>query len=145
MVSSVSAEASALALSFDGSVTVSFSVLLFELKSKLEPLPGVLGVFAEDPNDAKAPEPRPKADEAAEGELVEGVERLLKGLDLPCEEVSPNRRFVYDRGESTLPSFSGPFIESESLLLLQPTVSRHQANISSTLTLPFASINWHYP
>jgi hypothetical protein len=92
--------------------------LTFEPKSKPEPLPGVLGVFAEDPNEAKAPDPRPKAEEAAEGELVEGVERLLKGLDLLCEEVSPNLRPVYDRGESTLPSFSGPLIESESLLLL---------------------------
>ena len=126
MASSVSVEASALAFSFGGSEAVSFSVLLFEVKSKPEPLPGVLGVFAEDLNDAKAPEPRPKAEEAAEGELVEGVERLLKGLDLPCEEVSPYRRPVYDRGDSDFASFSGPLIESESLLLLQPAVSSRQ-------------------
>lgn len=110
---------SVLPLSFEDSGRGSFSVLVFEPKSKPEPLPGVLGVFAEDPKEAKAPDPRPKAEEAAEGEPVEGVERLLKGLDLPCEEVSPNLRLVYDRGESTLPSFSGPLIESESLLLLQ--------------------------
>ena len=127
-LSSVSVVVSALAFSSEGSGPISFSVLLLEVKSKPPPLPGVLGVFAEDPNDAKAPEPRLKAEEAAEGEFVEGVEMVLKGLDLPCEEVSPNRRFVYDRGESTLPSFSGPFIESESLLLLQPTISGHNSD-----------------
>ena len=75
-LSSVSAATSTLAFSFRFSGAVSFSVLLFEAKSNACPLPGVLGVF--DPKDAKAPDPRPKAEEAAEGEFVEGVDRVLK-------------------------------------------------------------------
>ena len=109
---------SVLGFSFEGSGVSSFSVLLLDEKSKPAPLPGVFGVFAEEPKDAKAPDPRPKAEEAAEGELVEGVEIELKGLVLPCEEVSPNRRLAYVRGESALLSLSGPFMERESLLLL---------------------------
>lgn len=70
--------------------------------------PGVRGVLAEDPKDANAPEPRPKADEAP---FVEGVTLLvvnggmpLKGLDLPLEDTSPPKRFAdgYARGESDL-------------------------------------------
>ena len=91
-ISSVSAATSVLVLSSGFSGTVSFSVLLFEVKSNACPLPGVLGVF--DPKDAKAPDPRLKAEEAAEGEFVEGVDKVLKGLDLPCEELSPNRRLA---------------------------------------------------
>lgn len=49
--------------------------------------PGVLGALMEEPNEAKAPEPSPKAEEAPiAGEprvvLAEGVV-ALKGLDLP--------------------------------------------------------------
>ena len=91
-LSSVSATTSALAFSSGFSGIVSFSVLPLEVKSNACPLPGVLGVF--DPNDAKAPDPRLKAEEAAEGEFVAGVDRVLKGLDLPCEELSPNRRLA---------------------------------------------------
>jgi hypothetical protein len=80
-LSSVSAATSALAFSLGFSATDSFSGLLFPVKSNACPLPGVLGVF--DPKDAKAPDPRLKAEEAAEGEFVEGVDMVLKGLDLP--------------------------------------------------------------
>lgn len=73
---------------------------------KSRDVPGVFGVFAEDPKDAKAPEPRPKADEAPElGEetLVDNGEIALKGLDRPWEGVSPNRLAdVKARGESVL-------------------------------------------
>lgn len=54
-----------------------------ELKSKV---PGVFGVFVADPKDAKAPEPKPKAEEA----LVDGVvtpvesgEIALNGFERP--------------------------------------------------------------
>lgn len=63
---------------------------------KSRALPGDLGVFAEDPKEANAPVPRPKADEAPEFEegmlvVFRGV-TLLRGFDLPCDEVSlPNR------------------------------------------------------
>lgn len=63
------------------------------LKSKA--VPGVLGVFVAEPKEAKAPEPRPKAEEPpAVGEeiplVVSGVTEL-KGLFRPCDEVAPNR------------------------------------------------------
>ena len=56
-------------------------------------VPGVLGVFAEDPNDAKAPEPRPKAEEAplvGEAALVVVKGAMpLNGLDLLLKDPSP--------------------------------------------------------
>ena len=63
-----------------------------------------LGVL--EPKEAKAPLPRPNAEEAlvvGEGTWVVGELRLLKGLDLPgaCEESSV-RRGVKVRGDSTL-------------------------------------------
>ena len=64
-----------------------------DLKSKAGP--AVLGVLADDPNDANAPEPRPKAVEppavgdasppAAMGDMV------LNGLRPPCDESPPVR------------------------------------------------------
>jgi len=53
--------------------------------------PGVLGVF-EEPKEAKAPDPRPNAlDAAADGEEMEDVEgdTRLKGVLVPCDELSP--------------------------------------------------------
>ena len=62
--------------------------------AKSREVPGVLGVFAEDPKDAKAPDPRPNADEAPlVGEAVvvvvkgamplNGLGLLLKGPSAP--------------------------------------------------------------
>ncbi len=64
--------------------------------AKSSPLPGDFGVL-EDPKEANAPEPRPKADEAPAlgGPAPDGVNgpRALNGLFFPCDEVSPpNRR-----------------------------------------------------
>lgn len=81
--------------------------------------PGVLGA----PKDAKAPEPKPKAEEAlVDGEETppERGERALKGFDRPWELSGPKRFAV--RGISTLapPSFpSVPVIDRESLEVLQ--------------------------
>ncbi len=64
-------------------VSVSFSFLSRGAKSKPDPVPGVLGVFA-DPKEAKAPLPKPNAEEApAEGDLATDGERALKGFDFP--------------------------------------------------------------
>lgn len=56
-------------------------------------VPGVLGVFAEDPKDAKAPDPRPKAEEAPlVGEAVLVVVKgaiPLNGLGLLLKDPSP--------------------------------------------------------
>lgn len=58
-------------------------------------VPGVFGVLAADPNDAKAPDPRPNADEAPEvGEATELAVNgafELKGLPFP-PDVLPKRR-----------------------------------------------------
>lgn len=67
--------------------------------AKSSEVPGVLGVFAEDPNDAKAPDPRPKADEAPlVGEAVFVVVKgamPLNGLDLLLKDPSaPPKRFA---------------------------------------------------
>ena len=61
-------------------------------------VPGVFGVFADDPKDANAPDPSPKAEDApVVGEatvvVVKG-EMPLKGLDLPLVEPSPPKRFA---------------------------------------------------
>ena len=86
---------------------------------------GVLGVFTEEPKDAKAPEPRPKAEEAPElGEdmFVDSGEIALNGFDLPWEGLSPPKRLVDEkaRGESILLLLltSEVFVEMEGLLVL---------------------------
>lgn len=65
---------------------------------KSSEVPGVLGVLAEDPKDAKAPEPSPKAEEAPEvGDatvvVVKGA-MPLNGLDLLLKDPSPPKRFA---------------------------------------------------
>jgi hypothetical protein len=89
---------------------------------------GVLGVFAVEPKDANAPEPRLKADEAlAEGEetFVESGEMALKGLERPCELSGPNRFDEWLRGDSAFPLslLSTPDMDNESLLELIPVIS----------------------
>tara|TARA_R110002003_G_scaffold337_1_gene18835 strand:- start:3910 stop:4275 length:366 start_codon:yes stop_codon:yes gene_type:complete len=62
------------------------------LKSKA--VPGVLGVLVADPKDAKAPEPRPNAEEPpVVGEATLGVkgDTPLNGFLPPCDESPPNR------------------------------------------------------
>ena len=64
-----------------------------DLKSNA--VPGVFGVLAADPNDAKAPEPSPNADEPpvvgeARPPVVSGA-TPLKGFRPPCDESPPNR------------------------------------------------------
>jgi hypothetical protein len=66
------------------------------LKSKA--VLGVLGVFAADPKEANAPEPRPNAEEPpVVGEAsppgVDG-EMALKGFRPPWDESPPNRLFA---------------------------------------------------
>lgn len=92
---------------------------------KSRDVPGVLGVLAEEPKDAKAPEPRPNAEEAPElGEetLVDNGDIPLNGFDLPCDELSPANRFVdvNVRGESILLLLlvSELLVEIEGLLVL---------------------------
>lgn len=68
-----------------------------DLKSNA--VPGVLGVFVDDPNEAKAPDPRPNAEEPpAVGEArapgVNGELTALKGFLPPCDDVSPPKRLV---------------------------------------------------
>lgn len=88
------------------------------LKSKA--VPGVFGVFVADPKEAKAPEPRPKADDPAVGEAklepVKG-EMALNGFLPPCEEVSPPRRFAAEKVRLGGSGLSLWDIDSESLLL----------------------------
>jgi hypothetical protein len=60
--------------------------------------PGVLGVFAEDPKDANAPEPNPNAEDAPFGVGEEILVVLsgdipLNGFDLPPLALSPPNRF----------------------------------------------------
>ncbi len=83
------------------SFAVSFS--RFSTPRVVEPprsreVPGVLGVLAEDPKDANAPDPSPKAEDAP---FVGGVilfvfkgDMPLKGLALPPADPSPPNRFV---------------------------------------------------
>lgn len=64
------------------------------LKSKA--VPGVLGVLPEDPNDANAPDPKPKAEEAEAPDVGDDMpdvlkgEMALKGFRLPS---APPKRF----------------------------------------------------
>lgn len=49
--------------------------------------PGVLGVLAEEPKDAKAPDPKPKAEEAPA--VGEATLEVVKGV-MPLREVLPD-------------------------------------------------------
>lgn len=111
------------------SLLASFSCLSPPSWPKSLLVPGVLGVLADEPKDAKAPVPSPKAEEApvvgdATAALSAGV-RELKGLALPpCEDVSPPKRFVAEkvRGESDFKLSLLPFgleVAKESLLELE--------------------------
>lgn len=69
----------------------------------MELVPGVFGVFTE-PNEAKAPLPKPNAEDApADGDFADEGVIALKGFVFPCDDVSPNRRLGKDRGESSFP------------------------------------------
>jgi hypothetical protein len=68
------------------------------LKSKA--VPAVLGVLPEDPNDANAPDPRPKAEDADAPEVGDDMpdvlkgEMALKGFRLPS---APPKRFEFGK------------------------------------------------
>lgn len=91
---------------------------------KSNAVPGVFGVLEADPKEAKAPVPKPNADEAPEvGEemlLVVKGEMLLKGLRPPCELSAPPKRLdpenMREEGLGSLLSFSD--VARESLLEL---------------------------
>ena len=64
------------------SFSFSFSFLFEKSNAVPVPVPGVLGVLAE-PKEAKAPEPRPKADDAPpDGDLVVEGDSAPKGFVL---------------------------------------------------------------
>ena len=102
---------------------------------------GVFGVFTEEPKEAKAPDPRPKAEDApAVGEVtlvaVAG-EVVLKGLDLPWDEVSPpNRRLEGNaRGESCFAASLLLFeteVDKDSLLELRKAQRQSQGNLDGS-------------
>jgi hypothetical protein len=105
-----------------GVMGIAVGAVVTALKSKA--VPGVFGVLVADPNEAKAPDPKPNAEEppAVVGEarpvLVNG-EMALNGFLPPCDDVSPPRRFdaeyVRDGGSGLSPWD----MDRESLLVLE--------------------------
>lgn len=102
--------------------------VLFVLLPKSSDAPGVLGVLAEDPKDANAPDPSPKAEDApfvgeATFVVVKG-EMPLNGFGLPLEELSPPNLLAdeYARGGSglltSLPLLLEVDVDEETLLEL---------------------------
>ena len=85
-----------------------FSVAVGVTVPKSNPVPGVRGVLAEEPNEAKAPDPRPKAEEpplvGEETLVVVRGAMPLKGLPLVPAGPSPPKRFAgwYVRDPSDL-------------------------------------------
>lgn len=105
-----------------GSLTVSFLSPTAVESPVSSVVPGVLGVLAVDPKDAKAPDPSPKAEDAPlVGEatlvVVKG-EMLLKGF-LPLFAVSPPKRLIAENGRGSCLEVSlSPFVfevDKESL------------------------------
>lgn len=88
---------------------------------KSNAVPGVFGVLLE-PNEANAPDPRPKADEpAVVGEARPGPttgDMALKGLRPPCDEESPPKRLLAEKVRWGASGFSLD-VERESLLVLR--------------------------
>lgn len=138
---------------FDVSISFSLSFFSFSLEEKSnpepepEPEPGVLGVF-DCPNEAKAPLPRPKADDppgVIPGDFAEAGEAVLNGFDLPCDDLAPKAR-----GESLLP-LSLESLVSKSLVgnvILSLVLNPHQyfATLATEiLTLIFVSTSWLDP
>lgn len=90
--------------SVESFVTKSFSLFSAAGDGDTRELPkssdvaGVFGVLADDPKDANAPDPSPKAEEAPEvGEAMVVVDEgaiELSGLDLPLDELSPPKRLA---------------------------------------------------
>lgn len=79
-------------------------------------MPGVFGVLA-DPNDAKAPEPKPKALEAPVVGEAKALPGVFKEPPLPAD-TSPPWRLTYEWRElESGPLFAG--VERESLLVLR--------------------------
>jgi hypothetical protein len=88
------------------------------LKSKA--VPGVFGVLVADPNDEKAPDPRPNAAEALPvGEDIVAVDSgvmFLKGsVRPPCELPPPKRLLAKSRDAGSVLSESPWGVERESL------------------------------
>lgn len=83
--------------------------------------PGDLGVFADIlPNEAKAPEPKPKALDAlpvGDASAPPGAVMELNGLDFPCEELSPPNRLENGalRPDGLSPVLSVKLLELRSL------------------------------
>jgi hypothetical protein len=95
------------------------AVVVFKSKAP----PGVFGVLAADPNEANAPEPRPKAEEPdVVGEaspLFVNGDMALKGFLPPCDELSPPRRFEAGNVRGGGSDLSLWDMDNESLLVLR--------------------------
>jgi hypothetical protein len=109
-----------------GVVGLEFEVVDAAVDLKSKAVPGVLGVLAEDPKDANAPEPRPNAEEPpVVGEarpLGVSGDTPLKGFLPPCDESPPNR-FAVEKVRWGWSGFSFCCsecdIDRESLLVLE--------------------------
>lgn len=98
---------------------------------KSNAVPGVFGVFVAEPKEAKAPEPKPKADDAVEFgdatlEVLKGA-IVLNALPRPWEELSPPKRFELEklrdgREPSPLPCSRSDVVR-DNLLLLAPMLA----------------------
>lgn len=122
---------------------------------KSSDVPGVLGVLAEDPKEAKAPEPSPKAEEAPDvGDATLVVVKgaiPLNGLDLLLKDPSPPKRFAgwYGREDSVLffslvVSFVSA-VERASLLELLSTSNQHFNTILKAAMLTSTGVAIDYP
>lgn len=128
----VNEDAEALALTSAPSSSLSRFPLLVAVGvlelPKSRDVPGVLGVFAVDPKDAKAPEPSPKAEDApvvgVDAPVVVKGDMPFSGFALPPVVPSVPKRFAaeYVRVESglvlSLPLVFGLEVDRESLLEL---------------------------
>lgn len=87
-------ESDALFLISPPDLPISLSCLSPMVWPKSTDVPGVLDTLTVEPNEANAPEPRPKAAVGEETLVAVGVEMALNGLLLPWDELSPPNRFV---------------------------------------------------
>ena len=108
---------------------------------KSNAVPGVFGVLEEDPKDAKAPEPKPNAEDADAPAVGDAIPEVLRGAmalkgfrsELPKRlELEKSREPGWSLREESLLSFS---MEERELLLFRHSIVSGRSTLSLVMRM----------